>query len=180
MTDRTSETVGAALANEGGRAGVTILDLRYDLEDKPPAVQSILFGLQHVLIMFTAMIAAPLVIGQLLNLSPVLRTTMLTGVMLGCGIGTIISALGIGWVGSRLPLLLGAYAVYIGPVVAIAKTSSSCHRHHRAAHWGGRSVHRQPAARQVAYFVSPGRRRDAAGDHRRNADPHRGEHCSRH
>jgi len=44
--------------------------------------------------------------------------------MLGCGIGTVISALGIGWVGSRLPLLLGAYAVYIGPVVAIAKGSS--------------------------------------------------------
>lgn len=69
--------------------------------------------MQHVLIMFTAMIAAPLVIGQLLNLPPTLRTTMLTGVMLGCGIETIISALGVWWVGSRLPLLLGAYAVYI-------------------------------------------------------------------
>jgi uracil-xanthine permease len=118
------EQVGKALANEGGRAGVTILDLRYDLEDKPAPVQSILFGLQHVLIMFTAMIAAPLIIGQLLNLPPALRTTMVTGVMIGCGIGTVISALGVGWVGSRLPLLLGAYAVYIGPVVAIAKGSS--------------------------------------------------------
>jgi xanthine permease len=80
--------------------------------------------LQHVLVMFTAMIAAPLVIGQLLNLSPELRTTMVTGVMLGCGIGTMISALGVFWIGARLPLLLGAYAVYIGPVVAMAKTTS--------------------------------------------------------
>ena len=116
---------GRALAEEsGGRAGVSILDLRYGLEDKPGPIATVLFGLQHVLVMFTAMIASPLVIGQLLNLSPELRTTMIDGVMLGCGIGTIISTLGLFWVGSRLPLLLGAYAVYIGPVVAMAKQTS--------------------------------------------------------
>jgi uracil-xanthine permease len=119
------DRVGKVLAEEGtGRAGVSILNLRYGLEDKPGPVPAVLFGLQHVLVMFTAMIAAPLVIGQLLNLSPELRTTMVTGVMLGCGIGTIVSAIGIFWVGARLPLLLGAYAVYIGPVVAMAKTTS--------------------------------------------------------
>jgi uracil-xanthine permease len=36
----------------------------------------------------------------------------------------LISSLGVGWVGARLPLLLGAYIVYIGPVVQIAKTES--------------------------------------------------------
>lgn len=119
------EATGTSLANEGNaRPGVTVLDLRYGLEDRPGPVSSVLFGLQHVLVMFTAMIAAPLVIGQLLNLTPELRTTMVTGVMLGCGIGTIISALGLFFVGARLPLLLGAYSVYIGPVVAIAKATS--------------------------------------------------------
>jgi NCS2 family nucleobase:cation symporter-2 len=117
------EKAGAALTREDSRAGVDILELRYNLEDRPGAVRSFLFGLQHVLVMFTAMIVSPLVIGQLLNLPAETRTTMVTGVMLGCGIGTVISALGIGWIGSRLPLLLGAYAVYIGPVVIIAKTS---------------------------------------------------------
>jgi uracil-xanthine permease len=119
------ERVGSALSGEGiAGKGVNILNLRYGLEDKPGAVPTVLFGLQHVLVMFTAMIAAPLVIGQLLNLSPELRTTMITGVMLGCGVGTIISAIGVFWVGARLPLLLGAYTVYIGPVVAIAKATS--------------------------------------------------------
>ncbi len=118
------DRVGRALAEEGAeRPGVNVLALRYGLEDRPGPVPSVLFGLQHVLVMFTAMIAAPLVIGQLLNLSPELRTTMVTGVMVGCGIGTIISALGVFWIGARLPLLLGAYAVYIGPVVAMAKTT---------------------------------------------------------
>ena len=102
---------------------MNLLELRYGLEDKPAPLAAILFGLQHVLVMFTAMIAAPLVIGQLLNLPAELRAAMITGVMLGCGIGTVISALGLGFVGARLPLVLGAYSVYIGPVVAMAKTS---------------------------------------------------------
>jgi len=102
---------------------LNLLELRYGLEDKPAPLAAILFGLQHVLVMFTAMIAAPLVIGQLLNLPAELRAAMITGVMLGCGIGTVISALGLGFVGARLPLVLGAYSVYIGPVVAMAKTS---------------------------------------------------------
>ena len=45
-----NEKIGKARADEGHRAGVTILDLRYDLEDKPAPIPSILFGLQHVLI----------------------------------------------------------------------------------------------------------------------------------
>lgn len=98
------------------------LNLRYGLEDRPEPVKAVLFGLQHVLIMFSAMIASPLVIGQMLGLSPEIRAALVTGVMLGCGVGTLISSLGVGWVGARLPLLLGAYTVYIGPVVAIGKT----------------------------------------------------------
>jgi NCS2 family nucleobase:cation symporter-2 len=116
--------VGHALAEDTADQATDVLTLRYGLEDKPPAGRAVLYGLQHVLIMFSAMIASPLVIGQLLNLSPDLRSAMITGVMLGCGAGTLISALGVGWIGARLPLLLGAYTVYIGPVVAIAKAES--------------------------------------------------------
>ena len=112
------------MAAEGDRSGVTILKLRYALEDKPGAVATALFGVQHVLVMFTGMIAAPLVIGQLLDLPPELRTNMLTGVMLGCGIGTTVSALGFGFVGARLPIVLGTHSVYIVAVVAMAKASS--------------------------------------------------------
>ena len=118
-----NEVVGKSLAADSIGSNATLLNLRYRLEDKPAVLPSLLFGLQHVLVMFTAMIAAPLVIGQVLDLSFETRTTMLTGVMLGCGVGTIISSMGLFWVGARLPLLLGAYAVYIGPIVAMAKTA---------------------------------------------------------
>src|SRR6201996_7106836 len=113
--------VGQLLAEEGATGAIA---LRYGLEDKPAPIEAILYGAQHVLIMFSAMVASPLVIGQLLNLPADLRAALITGVMLGCGIGTLISAWGVGWVGARLPLLLGAYTVYIGPVVQIAKTES--------------------------------------------------------
>jgi xanthine/uracil permease len=120
------DRVGSLLAEEGAPAGANllVLSLRYRLEDRPPPIASFLFGLQHVLIMFTAMIASPLVIGGMLNLPPDLRGSMMTGVMLGCGVGTLISALGFFWVGGRLPLVLGAYVIYIAPVVAIARNES--------------------------------------------------------
>ena len=122
--NREHECVGSMLADAAAdsKADVLTLSLRYRLEDKPPRVASFLFGLQHVLIMFTAMIAAPLVISDLLSLPPNLRNSMMTGVILGCGVGTLISALGWFWLGGRLPLVLGAYTVYIVPVVAIAKS----------------------------------------------------------
>ena len=116
--------VGELLAEEGNAPRNGTVALRYGLEDKPSPITAILFGAQHVLIMFSAMVASPLVIGQLLDLPAELRAALISGVMLGCGIGTLISSLGVGWVGARLPLLLGAYTVYIGPVVQIAKTES--------------------------------------------------------
>jgi uric acid transporter len=119
-----SATIGKELAGEGAAGAHDMLSLRYGLEDRLPVLPAVFYGLQHVLIMFSAMVASPLVIGQLLNLSAELRGTLITGVILGCGLGTMISALGVSFIGARLPLLLGAYAVYIGPVIAIAKASS--------------------------------------------------------
>lgn len=116
----TSE-VGNALA-ERSIDEPSIATIRFGVEARPPLGQLILYAVQHVVVMFTAMITPPLVIGQLLGLPTETRVSMLSGVMLGCGLGTLVSTLGLFGFGARLPLLLGAYAVYIGPVVAIAKT----------------------------------------------------------
>jgi uric acid transporter len=123
MDEPRHRNVEEALATEGGvNRSKEILELRYGVEDRLPLLSSILFGLQHVLIMFSAMVATPLVVGQMLDLSAELRSVLFAGVMLGCGVGTLISALGVSWIGARLPLLLGTYTVYIGPIVAIGKT----------------------------------------------------------
>src|SRR5215813_1565594 len=101
-----------------------LLRLRYGIEDKPPLAQLGLFGLQHVLVMFVAMIASPLAVGQLLDLPPETRITLVTSCMLGCGIGTLVASLGVGFIGPRLPIVMGIWAPLIGQIVAITKTSS--------------------------------------------------------
>jgi len=55
-------------AVHGSERGFARLEL--ELNDYPGPLKTSLFGIQHVLVMFTAMIASPLVIGQLLNLTP--------------------------------------------------------------------------------------------------------------
>src|SRR5436305_7870297 len=70
--------------------------------------------------MFTAVIGPPLVIARVLSLPVESAARMISGTMLGCGIGTCLAALGFGFVGARLPLVLGVFAVFIGPILAVA------------------------------------------------------------
>jgi xanthine permease len=100
------------------------VQLDYQIDDYPGAFKAVLFGMQHVLVMFTAMVGAPIVVARLLALSPQQSVTMVTASMLACGVGTIISSLGIGFIGPRLPIVMGTFFVFIGPIVSTAKVSS--------------------------------------------------------
>ena len=98
--------------------------LQYELNDRPGALKSGLLGLQHVLVMFTGMIGLPLILANALGLSSDLTTAMILAVMLGCGVGTIVQALGIGFIGARLPIVMGVFYIFIGPIVSISNTAS--------------------------------------------------------
>lgn len=97
--------------------------LDYSIDEFPGLAKSLLFGMQHVLVMFTAMVGAPLIVTRLLNLPADQSVTLVMASMLACGIGTIISALGFGFIGPRLPIVMGTFYVFIGPIVSTAKTS---------------------------------------------------------
>lgn len=113
---------GSAGAGSGNERGFALLTLQ--LDDYPGVVKTALFGIQHVLVMFTAMIGGPLIIARLLDLAPETLVAMVSGTMLGCGVATMVSALGIGFIGPRLPIVMGVFYVFIGPIVAIAKETS--------------------------------------------------------
>jgi NCS2 family nucleobase:cation symporter-2 len=98
--------------------------LIYQLDDYPGAFKTAIFGIQHVLVMFTAMVGGPLIVARLLNLPEEARVVMITGTMIGCGIATLISSLGLGFIGPRLPIVMGVFYLFIGPLVAIAKSTS--------------------------------------------------------
>src|SRR5499426_2586002 len=115
----------AAAAHDHGTSsdrGFTKLELQ--LNDYPGPTKTALFGIQHVLVMFTAMVGGPLIVARLLNLPPETRIDMVTGTMIGCGLATIVSALGVSFVGPRLPIVMGVFYIFIGPLVAIAKDVS--------------------------------------------------------
>ncbi len=114
-----SETTAAPVAQD---RGFTQLD--FQLDDYPGPMKTALFGIQHVLVMFTAMVGGPLIVARLLNLSPAVRIEMITGTMIGCGIATMISALGVSFIGPRLPIVMGVFYIFIGPLVAISKEVS--------------------------------------------------------
>ena len=84
-------------AVHGSDRGFTKLD--FELNDYPGVVKTSLFGIQHVLVMFTAMVGGPLIVGRLLNLPEGTRIAMVSGTMIGCGVATMISALGMGFIG---------------------------------------------------------------------------------
>jgi len=111
-------TAAPALAAQADR-GFTRLELQ--LEDYPGPTKTALFGIQHVLVMSTAMVGGPLIVARLLNLAPAVRIEMVTGTMIGCGIATMVSALGVGFIGPRLPIVMGVFYIFIGPMVAISK-----------------------------------------------------------
>jgi uric acid transporter len=112
----------AADQADHGDRGFVKLD--YQLHDYPGPVKTALFGIQHVLVMFTAMVGGPLIVARLLNLPDETRVTMVSGTMIGCGIATMISALGVGFIGPRLPIVMGVFYIFIGPIVAISKDVS--------------------------------------------------------
>jgi uric acid transporter len=116
-TDAEHQLLSQARADDALKVG-------YSLDEPLGFVEALIFGLQHVLVVLPAMIAAPLVIGQLLNLELGIRNALITGAMLGSGIGTIVSAVGVGRIGSRLPIVMASLTIYIAPVVEMARATS--------------------------------------------------------
>jgi xanthine permease XanP len=62
--------------------------LIYGIEDRPGVARTVVLGLQHVLVMFTAMIGSPLAIARALELTQLQTGAMVSACMLGCGVGT--------------------------------------------------------------------------------------------
>ena len=85
-----------------------------------PLLQLILVGLQHVLLMYGGAIAVPLIIGQAAGLSRDEIAFLINADLLVAGIATIVQSLGIGPMGIRMPVMMGASFAAVGSMVAMA------------------------------------------------------------
>ncbi|HKS14046.1 MAG TPA: nucleobase:cation symporter-2 family protein [Pseudomonas sp.] len=82
--------------------------------------QLILVGLQHVLLMYGGAIAVPLIIGQAAGLSRQEVAFLINADLLVAGVATIVQSFGIGAVGIRMPVMMGASFAAVGSMVAMA------------------------------------------------------------
>ena len=93
-----------------------------------PLLQLILVGLQHVLLMYGGAVAVPLIIGQAAGLSREEIAFLINADLLVAGIATMVQSFGIGPVGIRMPVMMGASFAAVGSMVAMAGSLASACR----------------------------------------------------
>jgi nucleobase transporter 1/2 len=92
------------------------MELNYGLEDVPkPFAKALGLGLQHVLTMFGATIAVPLLLGPAMGMDTTQIAILISSVFMASGIATILQIT----IGSRLPIVQGVSFAFLGPFFAI-------------------------------------------------------------
>ncbi len=97
------------------------IDNIYSLDGKVPFLQSIPFGLQHVLAMFVANIAPIMIVTGASGLSTQETASLIQTAMLMAGIGTLIQLFTVWKLGAKLPIVMGisftfvSVFCYVGP-----------------------------------------------------------------
>ncbi len=94
-----------------------------DVDYTPPVGQAIPLGIQHVLAMFAGNITVPLLIA--LAAGPQYITVLIQIALLAAGVATLIQTVGIGPIGSRLPVVQGTSFAYVGILTAALKGGAS-------------------------------------------------------
>ena len=93
----------------------------YTLDGKVPLLQSIPFGLQHVLAMFVANIAPIMIVTGASGLSVQETASLIQTAMIMAGIGTLVQLFTIWKLGAKLPIVMGvsftfvSVFCYVGP-----------------------------------------------------------------
>jgi len=89
------------------------------IEEKPPIPTLFMLGIQHVLALFSGLVAVPLIVGTALKLPSDQITILVQGSLITSGIGTLIQCLGFGKLGARLPICMGSAFVFIAPSISV-------------------------------------------------------------
>ncbi|KIV72688.1 MULTISPECIES: nucleobase:cation symporter-2 family protein [Pseudomonadaceae] len=89
-------------------------------DQRLPLMQLLLVGLQHVLLMYGGAVAVPLIVGQAAGLSREEIAFLINADLLVAGIATLVQSIGIGPVGIRMPVMMGASFAAVGSMVVMA------------------------------------------------------------
>ena len=95
-----------------------------DTEYTPPMAQAIPLGIQHVLAMFAGNVTVPLLIALAAG-GPQLIMPLVQIALLAAGVATLIQTIGIGPIGSRLPVVQGTSFAYLGILIGALKSGAT-------------------------------------------------------
>ncbi|MBM7060754.1 purine permease [Pseudomonas sp. UL073] len=90
------------------------------VDQRLPLLQLLLVGFQHVLLMYGGAVAVPLIVGQAAGLSREEIAFLINADLLVAGIATLVQSLGLGPIGIRMPVMMGASFAAVGSMVVMA------------------------------------------------------------
>ncbi|GAB2989369.1 purine permease [Amycolatopsis acidiphila] len=100
----------------------TVSDVdRHPVDRRPPALQLVVGGVQHVAAMYAGVVAPPLIIGAAVGLSPGQLSLLISASLFTAGLATLLQTLGVWRFGARLPLVNGVTFANVAPVLAIVQ-----------------------------------------------------------
>jgi NCS2 family nucleobase:cation symporter-2 len=95
------------------------IDLAYGLEDKPPALEAIFLGIQHVAAMIVPATAVALIVGGGVGAGTSDTSFLVQMVLVFSGLATLVQVFPVGPVGARLPVVMGTSFAFVGAAIAI-------------------------------------------------------------
>ena len=95
------------------------IDLEYELEEKPPLLESLLLGIQHVSVMIVPSTAVAFIVGGAVGAGTGDIAYLVQMVLLFSGLATIVQTYGMGPVGAKLPIVMGTSFTFVGAASAI-------------------------------------------------------------
>lgn len=95
---------------------------RYKLNDKPPLLEGIVLGFQHVCVMMAGLLSVPITFASALNAAgmTIEASYIIQCSLFASGVTTIVQSLGIWKIGSRLPVSMGVSFVFVVPGIMVA------------------------------------------------------------
>ncbi|PRX48370.1 xanthine permease [Prauserella shujinwangii] len=93
----------------------------HPVDRKPPPLQLLAGGLQHVAAMYAGVVAPPLIIGAAVGLAPGQLSLLISASLFTAGLATLLQTLGCWRFGARLPLVNGVTFATVAPVLAIVE-----------------------------------------------------------
>lgn len=92
-------------------------ELIYQLEDRPPFIESFFAAIQHLLAIFVAIITPPLIIAGALKLDHETTGYLISMALMASGVSTFIQCKKVGPIGSGLLCIQGTSFSFISPII---------------------------------------------------------------